>query len=330
MLVDEETAPIVWRIFHDYSTGKGFTEIASGLTNEHIPSPRGADRWSPQTIRAILANKIYAGEYVSGKERLELHKRRNMPEDTWIRIQDHHEAIIPRAEFDAVQERLVPREYVRRTAETENYGELMGIAFCGQCDRPLLNKNGKYFCKSCGVEADEQYFYQRLVDTALKYQATLPDVQKMNRTRLSLLAEPNAMVETAKEDYKRAWDDYEKWYRKFCDGVITFEEFSDKKPVYADRCKEAEEIRDKAIEERANLDQQLKECRDFVRESKKLKRISDEDDLKLVHTFISKAMLTRDGDDRRLMVEVRMAAEIASHFEWWDGYKPEMIMVEER
>ena len=157
MLVDDETAPIVRRIFHEYSTGSGFTEIARRLTDDHIPSPRGAEQWFPQTIRAVLANRIYTGEYVSGRTQHELHRRRTMPEDTWIRIQNHHKAAVSQAEFDAVQERLLnPRRYVKRTAEPDTYGELNEIAYCGHCGKPLLNRNKKYFCKNCRVEGEEQ------------------------------------------------------------------------------------------------------------------------------------------------------------------------------
>ena len=329
MIVDEETAPVVQRIFHEYSIGSGFTEIARGLTIDHIPSPRGAEKWTPQTIRAILANRMYTGEYVSGRQRQELHKRRNMPEDTWVRIQDHHKAVIYQADFDAVQERLLnPRRYMRRETEPDTYGGLIGIAHCGQCNRLLLNKNGKYYCKNCNVEVNERYIHQSLLDIAMKYQAKLPDVQKMNRTRLRLLAKPNAMVETAKMDYKRAWDDYEKWYSRFCDGLITLEEFNSRKPDYADRCKETEEIRDKTIENRENLDKQLRECRDFVRETKKLSGTMGEEKLKLIRMLTAKAELIRDSKGLKICVEMNMAAEIARLFDWWDGFEPVMIMIE--
>lgn len=151
----------------------------------------------------------------------------------------------------------------------------------------------------------------------------------MNGTGLRLLAEPNAIVETAKLDYKKAWDDYEKWYLKFCDGIITLEEFNAKKPDYVNRCKGTEGIRDKAVEERENLDKQLKDCRDFVRENKKLKGTTDEEKLKLARTLISKANLIGDSKERKISVEVKMAAELARLFDWWDGFEPVVLKVEE-
>lgn len=81
-----------------------------------------------------------------------MHNLHDMPEESWIRIKDHHEAIISDALFDAAQERLIPRDYVRQVVEPDSYGELVGIAFCGNCDKSLLNKDRKYFCKKCKVE----------------------------------------------------------------------------------------------------------------------------------------------------------------------------------
>lgn len=63
MYVDDEKAPVVKRIFDEYILGHGFTEMARGLENDGIPKPGNARVWYPATVRAILANRMYTGEY---------------------------------------------------------------------------------------------------------------------------------------------------------------------------------------------------------------------------------------------------------------------------
>ena len=74
LYVDDNTAPIVKRIFDEYANGHGFTEIAKELMKEDVPRPGKAKVWYPATIRAILANRVYTGEYISGKTRDEPNK----------------------------------------------------------------------------------------------------------------------------------------------------------------------------------------------------------------------------------------------------------------
>ena len=52
------------------------------------------------------------------------------------------------------------------------------------------------------------------------------------------------------------------------------------------------------------------------------------EDLRIVKYMISKAMLTKEPDGRRITVEIRMAEQIKKLFDWWDAFVPEVILVE--
>ena len=60
-MLDPETAPVVRTIFDLALDGTLLREIASQLTKRGVPSPPGAVRRSPTTIREILAKHVYTG-----------------------------------------------------------------------------------------------------------------------------------------------------------------------------------------------------------------------------------------------------------------------------
>ena len=156
--VDDEKAPVVRHIFDEYVIkGNGFTGIARGLEADGVLKPGKGRKWYASTVRAVLRNRMYTGEYVAGKQRVEVHQRTNIPEEAWIRIQNHHDAIVSEALFDATQERLIPREYVRCMPEPENFGARKESAYCGRCGSALVNKDGKYYCRKCRINVAERY-----------------------------------------------------------------------------------------------------------------------------------------------------------------------------
>lgn len=77
LAIDEETAPVVQRIFEEYLDGKGDRAIAAGLNQDGIACPsarrpsqnshRPADGWQGSTVRAILDNPRYTGYAFFGR-----------------------------------------------------------------------------------------------------------------------------------------------------------------------------------------------------------------------------------------------------------------------
>ena len=317
----EDEAAVVRRIFDEYIIGHGFTEIARGLTEDHIPNPREKEIWSPNTVRYILANNVYIGTYEAGRERQTMLVRRPVPEEAWIVQEGHHPPIVSQGVYEAAQERLrQKRAYVRHIHEPEDYGELMEIAYCGRCDRPLLHRDGEYFCRKCRAKVDEVDIKACLTETALAYQRSLPDVLKMRRTRLErLLPVKNKRVKAAEEIAKQAWEVSEAVYDRFCDGEITLEEWMEVKDGLSQAWQDAEAERDIVIEERDIYDRELKACIAFSREGKK---ITDPEEL--VKNLISRAELK----DKVITVQVKMADRIAEFFDWWEPFQPEIILIE--
>lgn len=122
LVIDKKAAQIVKEIYGLYLSGKSIHEIAIELTNRKVLTPseykkqKGIDKnrknvkhpckWSQNTIRKILANQIYTGCMVQGKERKVSYKSKKvvaMPQSQWIVVENTHEAIIEKEIFEKVQ-----------------------------------------------------------------------------------------------------------------------------------------------------------------------------------------------------------------------------------
>lgn len=133
LLRDDETAPIVERIFQAYLAGASCREIAAGLTQEGILTPsqlkksrgedlgrRSAAAWSAGTIRKILRNPVYSGHMVQGKEEkisFKEKKTHELPKERWIVVENTHEAIISKEVFAAVGRMMDKKRRKRKTTE---------------------------------------------------------------------------------------------------------------------------------------------------------------------------------------------------------------------
>jgi site-specific DNA recombinase len=77
--LDPEAAPVVRRIFAEFTAGHGYYAIAEGLTRDGIPSPSAHDpernphrsgiAWNKFAVRTILTNPRYTGHQVWNKQR---------------------------------------------------------------------------------------------------------------------------------------------------------------------------------------------------------------------------------------------------------------------
>src|SRR5579875_2531451 len=67
--IDEETAPLVRRIFTEVAQGTSLHTLAARLNSEGVPTMRGASMWRPCTLRKIIYNPLFTGQAAYGKVR---------------------------------------------------------------------------------------------------------------------------------------------------------------------------------------------------------------------------------------------------------------------
>ena len=107
--VKEEEAKVVRRIFKDALSGKGVERITQELNKEGVV-PRKGLRWSESSVRDILHNEKYTGDVLLQKTYTDnFTKRRNRGEKDKYFVENHHDAIISREEFEAAKFALAKR-----------------------------------------------------------------------------------------------------------------------------------------------------------------------------------------------------------------------------
>ncbi len=160
LLVDEETAPIVRKIFELCAQGMGPTNIGNWLKNEKVFKPTfyryqtqglfGAVTdidmpygWKAETIVKILKNEVYLGHTVNCKTRVVSYKDKRtieVPRNEQYRFENTHEAIIDQETWDAVQK---VREGKRRRNNMGEIDKYSGLLYCADCGSKLYFVRGK-------------------------------------------------------------------------------------------------------------------------------------------------------------------------------------------
>jgi len=160
LLIDEETAPIVRRIFELCAQGIGPTNIGNVLRDEKIFKPTirryheqgiygtvtDTDKpygWTAETIGRILKNEVYLGHTVNCRTRVISYKDKrqvDVPKNEQYRFENTHEAIIDQETWDAVQK---VREGKRRRNNMGEIDKYSGLLYCADCGSKLYFVRGK-------------------------------------------------------------------------------------------------------------------------------------------------------------------------------------------
>ena len=98
-IIDEETAPIVRRIFEMYASGISPRRISEILNEENVPCPKPGDRrlWGQITIASMLKNIVYIGhmpQLMSTSVSYKNHKRFKKDQSEWVVVHNTHPPII--------------------------------------------------------------------------------------------------------------------------------------------------------------------------------------------------------------------------------------------
>lgn len=153
---DEETAPIVQRIFELCASGKGPNQIARILTDEKILNPsnyyyqkygtshRHLDTtrpysWSGSTVTGILDNKVYLGHMPGLRNTSISYKNKKhilRPESEQVLVENTHEALVTQERWDIVQ---TVRQHKKRTPKQMDEPNMFsGLVYCADCGKPLV------------------------------------------------------------------------------------------------------------------------------------------------------------------------------------------------
>lgn len=166
MVIDEEKAVLVRRIFTEVLAGNTPTRLATIFNKEGIPPVKGK-KWHGSVVRGMLRNEKYCGDVLFQKTYTDdnFNRHYNYGKKDQYYIPNHHEPIIDRETFEAAN-RIIEFNAAEKGIETGNPKylnryTLSGKIICGECGckwkRRIINGNPNYICtthlenkKSCG------------------------------------------------------------------------------------------------------------------------------------------------------------------------------------
>ena len=154
IVINEEQAKIVRRIYREFLSGYSCATIAKNLTEDRIPTVTGKKQWRASGIRNILTNeKYFGGAYLGKTCKKDVLSKERVASDEVYYVENSHPAIIPKDTWDLVQLELERRKDYRSCTETGNGRYSSKYPFskkliCGECGmvfrRHAQYKKGEY------------------------------------------------------------------------------------------------------------------------------------------------------------------------------------------
>lgn len=98
-------------------------------------------RWTAMAVTRILTNEIYVGVLIQGKETAPNYKvkvRKKKSQEEWIRVENAHEAIISRADFQVMTEIL--KKDTRVSVGKREVSLYSGYLVCSDCGCSMVRK----------------------------------------------------------------------------------------------------------------------------------------------------------------------------------------------
>lgn len=115
LVINPHESKIVQLIFYMYLNGSSTQQIADSLTELSCKTKKNNDVWSSSTILQILQNERHCGDVLARKtwtpNYLDHKSRKNNQDRNQYRKVGHHEAIISRDDFIAVQKLITNAKY---------------------------------------------------------------------------------------------------------------------------------------------------------------------------------------------------------------------------
>lgn len=155
IVIDEEVAPIVRRIFALALSGMSCRNIAALLNQEGVPTPATyaglpvarpgpyTGLWSSERISDMLQNETYIGNMVQGRSvKISYKSKKCLKQNpaNWVVVEGTHEPLVDRETFQKVRMLVNSRRHTR----SRTYDFLLkGLISCHECGYPLAVLNRK-------------------------------------------------------------------------------------------------------------------------------------------------------------------------------------------
>ena len=173
---DEQTAPVVQRIFEQAARGDSSRKIALDLNADGVIPPlkyrvlyrdefsqegaaRASDVWNYTTVKRILKNPVYLGHTLLGKSKkvsVKSKKKVPVPRDDWAVTENTHPPLVTKQLYERAQQNLGRGSRDYRAYDQVRKSIFSGIAVCARCGHSLCScgtvykgEREKYWYLSC-------------------------------------------------------------------------------------------------------------------------------------------------------------------------------------
>ena len=159
LIIDEDAARVVRDIYRRRIDGASAKHIADELNERGVlcpmaykdsrglPRPTGgfADvpdaKWSARAVIRILREETYTGVLLQGRQETHNHKLKDIvrkPSEEWVRVENAHEPIIQKREFDLVQK--IAGLDTRTAPDGDGVYLFSGMLVCSSCGGRMTRK----------------------------------------------------------------------------------------------------------------------------------------------------------------------------------------------
>ena len=224
LMIDPCAAEIVKEIFGMKMNGMSQQAIADELNRLGVLSPaeykkeqgsgyramfqtHSRAKWTAMAVMRILKNEIYVGTLIQGKETTPNYKvrvRKKKPREEWIRVENAHEAIISRADFEVISDIL--QKDTRVSAGKNAVSIYSGYLVCADCGCSMVRKKAYsgsmeyvYYVCSGNKKNKAMCSSHRISENALKLAVT-----KTLQLHLKYLTDPGESVRYIRESSRHS------------------------------------------------------------------------------------------------------------------------------
>ncbi|NQT31418.1 MAG: recombinase family protein [Deltaproteobacteria bacterium] len=130
LIINEDEARVIRRIYDEYSKGKSMTQVANMLNEEKIPprNPKKGKGWRNTSIRDVLFNPVYKGTQIVNIYQKHSRLPEEIPESA---IKIEVPPIVDKALWNIAQERRKNNKHLQ--PPRSEHWLLQGLITCGLC-----------------------------------------------------------------------------------------------------------------------------------------------------------------------------------------------------
>lgn len=291
LIIDEEAAEHVRSIFTCFLDGMSKNAIVRKLNDSGILCPAaykqskgmkyknpnaegGNPLWCAVSVGNILKNRLYVGDMVQGRYRTKsykIHIQETVPEDEWFIVENTHQPIIKREDFDKVQGLL--KKDTRTAPMQKNLYLFSGFLRCADCGKAMTRSavrgNVYYYCRTykdqsksaCTkhtirhnhLEYGVLYAIKQMVYIAVEFSEIVSRInaaplQKSQSIRL------NELISAKEKELAKIMRYKQSIYQDWKDGEISHKDYRHMQENYERQIEAINEVINNLSEEKAELE----------------------------------------------------------------------------